>query len=311
MKKKIAIVVGEPRSINSEIICKAWKRINNNLKNNILFIGSFNLLKTQAKKIDNKIKINKIIKFSDFSNNQINILDVYYDKKNNSKYVLDSLTLAHNLSIKKKIIGFINCPIDKKIFKEKIGVKEYLSNKNKLKKTSVMMIYNKNFSVVPITTHINVSKISKSLNQKLIIDKVTTLSGSYLELFKKQPKIAVLGLNPHNDEMRTDSEEIKIIMPSIKKLKDRKINVHGPFSTDSIFLTNNYKKYDVVVGMYHDQVLGPFKALFGLDAINITLGLKYFRSSPDHGTAKELIGKNLASPISLINAINFANKFKC
>ena len=117
-----------------------------------------------------------------------------------------------------------------------------------------------------------------------------------------------MGLNPHNGELRKNSEEKKKIIPAILKLKKLKISIFGPLVTDTIFM--NGKDYDVIVGMYHDQVLTPFKTLFKFDAINITLGLKYFRASPDHGTAISLIGKNKANYFSLLNSINFLNSFK-
>ena len=115
-------------------------------------------------------------------------------------------------------------------------------------------------------------------------------------------------MNPHNSEFRKNSIEQKIIIPTIKKLKNKGINIKGPFSADTIFI-NEYKKYDVVVGMYHDQVLSPFKALFKFDAINITLGLKYLRVSPDHGVAHDLINKRKANPTSLLKCIKFISKF--
>ena len=100
----------------------------------------------------------------------------------------------------------------------------------------------------------------------------------------------MLGLNPHNAELRKYSEEKKIIIPSIFKLKKKGIKINGPLVSDTIFI-NEYKKYDIIIGMFHDQVLAPFKTLFKFDAINITLGLKYLRVSPDHGIAKNLIKK--------------------
>ena len=100
----------------------------------------------------------------------------------------------------------------------------------------------------------------------------------------------MLGLNPHNGELRSGSEEKKIIVPAISKLKNLGLNIKGPFAADTLFMSE-YKKYDIIVGMFHDQVLTPFKTLFGFDAINITLGLKYLRVSPDHGTATNIIGK--------------------
>ena len=118
----------------------------------------------------------------------------------------------------------------------------------------------------------------------------------------------MLGLNPHNSENHKKSIEKKLIEPTILKLQKKRINILGPFSADTLFIKSNLKKFDIVVGMYHDQVLSPFKAICGFNGINITLGLKYIRVSPDHGTGKDLIGKNKANPLSLINSIKFLNK---
>ena len=118
----------------------------------------------------------------------------------------------------------------------------------------------------------------------------------------------MLGLNPHNSELRKSSEEIKIIIPAIKELKRKNVKIYGPLVPDTTFI-KDFKKYDIILGMYHDQVLTPFKTIFKFDAINVTLGLKYLRVSPDHGTAINLIGKNKANPISLLKCINFINKF--
>ena len=115
-----------------------------------------------------------------------------------------------------------------------------------------------------------------------------------------------MGLNPHNAELKKNSEEYKIIIPAIKKAFKKGYKVTGPLVADTVFI-KEYKNYDLLVGMYHDQVLSPFKALFNFDAINVTLGLKYLRVSPDHGTAANLIGKKKANPTSLINCVNFLN----
>ena len=126
--------------------------------------------------------------------------------------------------------------------------------------------------------------------------------------FKKKPKIGILGLNPHNAEMRKNSEEVKTIIPTILKIKKSGIKISGPLVSDTLFI-KDYNKYDVIVGMYHDQVITPFKTLFKFDAINITLGLKYLRISPDHGTAVNIMRKKKADPKSLISCINFIDKF--
>tara|TARA_X000001036_G_scaffold20167_1_gene16913 strand:- start:152 stop:859 length:708 start_codon:yes stop_codon:yes gene_type:complete len=232
--------------------------------------------------------------------------------KNSSKYIFECFHLAHNLALNKEIKGLINCPIDKKLLlkSKKIGVTEFLASKCKINNGSeVMLIHNKKLSVVPLTTHINIKNVSKKINVNLIMKKMITLKKDFKKLYKKDPKIAVLGLNPHNAELIKQSEEIKIINPAISKLKKKGFKIKGPFSADTLFI-NNYKKFDVIVGMYHDQVLAPFKSLFHFDAINITLGLNYLRVSPDHGPAKDIINKNKANHVSLLNCVKFVNNLK-
>mgnify|MGYP006095861073 CR=1 FL=1 len=312
MTKLLAIVAGEPNSINSEIIVKTYKKIK--IKN-IFIIGNFLLLKQQISKIGLRIKISKINTFKELNlKNGLNVIDVPFKFKtpfesnniNIRDYVLNSLHIAHALASTKKIKGFINTPINKKIFNNKyLGVTEYLAKISNLRNKEVMMIYNKKLSVVPLTTHIELNKVTNKIKFNLIKKKILILNKSYFKIFKRKPKIAILGLNPHNSENRVNSVENKIINPVVDKLRKLNIDIKGPFPADTIF--NNQKKlnYNVIVGMYHDQVLAPFKALYGYDAINITLGLNYLRISPDHGTAQDIIGLNKASPQSLISAINF------
>ena len=319
MKNLIAIVVGEPNSINSEIIAKAWKKITIKQKRNIFLIGNAELLEKQLKKLKIHLPLIKVETFSEIKNEQkLRILNVELkfnnpfdvSKVNSSKFVLKCLNLAHDLSYNKKIYGFINCPIDKlNTFKsQKIGVTEYLSKKNKLQNNETMMIYNEKFSVVPITTHIRVKNISKILSKQLIKKKLLKLKKNYKKIFKTNPFIGVLGLNPHNDEFRYNSEEKKIIIPMIKYFKKKGFNITGPIPSDTAFVLQKYDKYDVLVGMYHDQVLQTFKTLFEYNAINITLGLKYLRLSPDHGTAQDIMSLGKANSTSLISCINFISE---
>jgi 4-hydroxy-L-threonine phosphate dehydrogenase PdxA len=316
MKNLIAIIAGEPNSINSELIAKTWKKIKK--KKNIFIIGNFSLLKAQLIRLKLKIPLTKINRFEDFKEESgLFVIDVPLKFKglfnvslaNSRRHILECFEIAHNLAFKKKIIGFINAPINKKIFRNKyLGVTEYLSKLNKSKDKEVMLIYNYKLSVVPLTTHIEIKNITSKINLELIERKIITLNKFYFKIFKKKPKIAILGLNPHNSENKVHSIENKIIKPAIFRLKKFKINISGPFPADTAFNKKNLNNYNVIVGMYHDQVLAPFKALHAYDAVNITLGLKYLRLSPDHGTAEDIIGLNMGNPQSLINAINFLNK---
>ena len=320
MKKIILIIAGDPNSINSELIFKSWKSLKQKTRKNIILIGNYDLILKQKRKLKFNINLFKISDIDDYKRvNSLNILDIPLRFKNcfkvpikeASKYVVSCLNYAHNLCKSRKINSFINCPIDKNLIKKKdiYGVTEFLGRKHSSKKTTeVMFLHNKKLSVVPITTHIKIKEVAKSIKEKLIIKKIRTLIIYYKKLFNIKPKIAVLGLNPHNCEFEKDSEEVKYIIPAIKKLKLNNY-INGPMVADNFF-KNDYKKYDVVVGMYHDQVLIPFKNFFKFDAINITLGLKYIRISPDHGTAKDIIFKKRGNPKSLIECIKFLDKLK-
>ena len=316
MSKKIIIVGGDPNSVNSEIIFKTWKHLNDDIKKTTYIISNFKLIDKQFKKLKYKCNLVKIRNIDhDVTTTKLKIIDVplYFKNpfnvsfKESSRFVLKCLDLAHRLAINKKVKGIINCAINKNLIKisKKIGVTEYLASKCQIKDSSeVMMIFNKKLSVVPITTHINIRDISKKITKKLIIKKIISLNKNYKQIFSYKPKIAILGLNPHNAEFSKNSEERLKIIPAIKALKKNKINIIGPEVSDTIFV-NKYKKYNVIVGMYHDQVLSPFKTLFNFDAINITLGLSYLRLSPDHGPASDIIGKNKADSISLTNCVQF------
>ena len=121
-----------------------------------------------------------------------------------------------------------------------------------------MLIRNKKLSVIPITTHIGVKQISRKISLIKIINKVKTAEFWFKYHFNRKPKIGILGLNPHNAELRKGSEENKIIIPAIKKLKILKIKIKGPLVADTLFI-NDYKNFDIIIGMYHDQILAPFK----------------------------------------------------
>ena len=319
MKNKIIIISGEPVSINPEIIYKSWKKINKKLKKNIYFISNYKLLVDQFKFLKYKIKVKKVENIDQNENDDfLKVIDIDLNYKNSSslkqsnvdKFINQSLDLAHALALKKNVKGIINCPINKTHLNKKFyGATEYFASRCSIKNNSeVMLIKSSKLAVSPITTHVDVKYISKRLKPRLIFNKVKTINAWFKKVLKKKPKIALLGLNPHNSELKKNSEENKIIIPTLKKLKNLGITISGPFSADTLFV-NSYKNYDVIVGMFHDQILAPFKTLYKFNAINITLGLKYLRVSPDHGTALDIIGKNKANPQSLIECIHFINKY--
>ena len=173
-----------------------------------------------------------------------------------------------------------------------------------------MLIYNKKISVSPLTTHLPIKRVAKNITKIKIIKNVKIINNFYLKNLNSKPKIAILGLNPHCETTDKISEEKKEIIPAINNLQRNGIFVNGPFSTDTFFIKKNLDKYDVVVGMYHDQVLTPLKTIFNFNAINITIGLPFIRVSPDHGPNSEMYGKNQSDPASIFCAMEFFNKIK-
>ncbi len=318
MKKKIILVCGDPNSINSEIIFKAWKKINESTKKRIYLIGSYNLLLKQFKRLNYSIKCTLVKNiYEEVNSSKLKIININLkfsnpfniNNKISSRFVKKSLNLAHKIALDKNVVGIINCAISKSLLSKKgIGVTEYLSKKCNLKEDSeIMLIHNKNLSVLPLTTHINLKNVAAKISKALIFKKIKAARNWYIKIFKKDPYFGILGLNPHNGELRNDSEESKIIIPAIKRIRKIGIKVNGPLVSDTVFISE-FKNYDIIVGMYHDQVLTPFKTLHKFDAINVTIGLKYFRASPDHGTALNLIRKKQANALSLIKCFNFIDK---
>jgi 4-hydroxythreonine-4-phosphate dehydrogenase len=314
----ILIVSGEPNSVFLELFFKVLKK--DKIKNPIILISSKKLLTLQMQKLEfkKKIKLLQVSKLKSYKldNKTINLINVKYNpgkafekiSKKSNIFIKNSFDLAFQIIKKNNIHKFINGPISKKQFlKNKfLGITEYISEKFQANNTC-MLIYNETLSVCPITTHLPLKLVSKKINKKIISKNISLVNNFYEKKFNIKPRIAILGLNPHCESVHKYNEDEKIIKPTIKYLKNR-YNVSGPYPADTIFLKNNRKKFDVIIGMYHDQVLAPLKTLFEYDAINITLGLPFIRVSPDHGPNETMLGKNLSNPLSLSRAIKFLDK---
>ena len=314
--KPILIVAGEPNSIFLEIFFKCIRK--NYFKSPLIIIVSKTLLIKQMKFLGFNFKINLInenySQINKLDNKKINIINVDYKFKKpfekisnkSNDYITKSFELALRMIKKNKSLNLINGPISKKSFLNSkfLGITEYLAKKTQ-RKNVVMLIYNKKLSVSPITTHLPLKDVHKQITTLKIINHIKMIKNFYKKKFKKNPNIAITGLNPHCESNYKSSEEDSLIKPAIKKLTKDKYKVSGPFAADTIFIKEQSKKYDIIVGMYHDQVLTPAKTLFGFDAINITLGLPFVRISPDHGPNSSMLGKNLSNPISLVKALKF------
>jgi 4-hydroxythreonine-4-phosphate dehydrogenase len=318
-KEPIIIVAGEPNSIFLEIFFKSLKT--NTYKSPLIIIVSKNLLQKQMRKLNFNFKINDINKnlkdFSKLNNNQINLINVDYNFKKcfekitskSNKYINETFKTALDFIKQNNLSKFINGPVSKKSFLKgkTLGITEYLAKKKKINEVA-MLIFNKNLSVSPLTTHLALKDVYRKITKQKIYKQVNLINSFYIREFNKLPRIAITGLNPHCESNFQNSEEDRIIIPAIKRLRIKNAKISGPFPADTIFTKSLLKKYDVIIGMYHDQVLSPMKALFGFDAINITLGLPFTRISPDHGPNYSMLGKNLSSPKSLIQALKFLDK---
>ena len=313
----IIIAAGEPNSIFLEIFFKSIEK--KKFKSPLIIISSKKLLLEQMKKLGFNYEINTIDKnfkeFKRLNNKKINLINVNYEfnkcfdkiSDNSNNYINETFNIALYILNKNKFSKFINGPISKKHFLKgkNLGITEYLAEKTKKKNKVAMLIFNKKLSISPITTHLALKDVHKHISKQKIYTHIKLITEFYKKNFKKNPKIAITGLNPHCESNFRNCEESAIIIPAIKNLKKKKFNIEGPFPADTIFMKNNLKKFDIIVGMYHDQVLTPMKALFGFDAINITLGLPFVRVSPDHGPNSSMLGKNLSDPKSLIEALKF------
>ncbi len=319
--KPILLIAGEPNSIFLEIFFKLYK--NKKYKSPLILIGSLNLLKLQMNKLRFKKKIRILniesLPNSKLNNKTINLININYKthkafekpSKKSNKYIENCFKVATKLINSKYSNKLINGPIIKENFLNKkfLGITEYISSNFNTKKTA-MLIFNKKLSVCPVTTHLPINMVSKKINKKLIIEKVNIIDKFYKNKIGFKPKIAVTGLNPHCESINKDNEDVKIIRPAIKNLKEKGFKISGPYSADTIFLKKNRSKFNVILGMYHDQVLTPFKTLFEYDAINITVGLPFIRVSPDHGPNVSMLGKNKSNPLSLLKALTFLDNLK-
>jgi len=241
----------------------------------------------------------------------LNFINIDYI--NEKDYLKKSFDKAFKILSVNKAQGLINLPLNKKKFlgNDFPGITEFISKTFNTSGKETMLLYNEEFSVSPITTHIKLKEVSNSINQKKILNNINNINNFYKKIIGiKKPKIALLGLNPHcGIDFFKKTEEEEIIKPAIKKIRKKNLNVIGPISADTAFFNVKNKKINSIIGLYHDQVLPTFKFAHNFNAINITLGIPFLRISPDHGTAIDLIGSNKVDPGSFLYALNFFEKY--
>ena len=313
----IAISMGEPGGINSEIILQTAKLTK---LPKFFLVSDPNWVKECIDNLNIRIRLNIIENLYDCKKNCINVLPIKkkvrfgYKKsfKSNVPATIESLNTTIKLAIEKKVSGIVTLPIIKETllnngFKYP-GHTEYLGKISG--KRPLMIMLNKNIKVATLTTHIPIANVPKKITSEALNDTIIILNKSLKKDFGiKNPKITISSLNPHNGENgEIGKEEVNIIIPIVNKLKRKGLNVIGPKPADTMFHKEQLKKDDAKLCMYHDQALIPIKSLDFYGSINFTAGLPFVRTSPDHGSAFDIAGEKKANNLSLINSIKYAYK---
>ena len=306
--KPILIVPGEKKSIFFEIFFKSVK--SKKIICPLVLICSKKILSEEIKRYKFKQKIELISFNNSFEKKLLNkkIYLINISNQESKNYVKKCFHLAFKIIKSGLSNKLLNGPINKsKTLKKKyLGITEYVA-KNFKQKNFAMLIYNKKLSVCPITTHLPLKYVSKKITKKLLKEKIIIVNNFFEKFLSFKPRIGIVGLNPHCESVLKYNEDMQIILPVVNSLK-KKFFLKGPIPSDTIFLKDNRKNFDVIIGMYHDQVLTPIKTLFEYDAINITIGLPFLRVTPDHGPNETMVGKNISNPKSLMKAISFLDR---
>jgi len=224
------------------------------------------------------------------------------------KYAYISLQRATDDLLAGAIDGLVTAPINKdNIQNDEFsfpGHTEYLQHRDN-KQESLMFLVSDTLRVGVVTGHIPISKVAESITAEKIVNKLKLMNDSlHNDFWIRKPKIAVLGLNPHaSDNGLIGSEEKEVIIPAIEEARNNSVLAFGPYSADGFFANGTYLQFDAVLAMYHDQGLIPFKQIAFESGVNYTAGLSFVRTSPDHGTAYDIAGKNSASEVSFREAL--------
>ena len=320
MKPLIGITMGDPAGVGPELIVKLLKNKSFDFSKFIIF-GSSKVLDYELRKYNVRIPIKNFSTIGSVDTSEEFILN-FEPKKfdfnfeigkinpNCGKLAYDAILNAIEFANRGLIKAIVTGPINKESLKlasvELIGHTEILSKKSKSNDVFMLMV-NDELKVILCTIHVPLLKAVLSLDEKLILKTIIAANKACYNFGIKSPKIGVAGLNPHAGENGTMGDEEQIfIKPAIQEAINLGLNVSGPISPDIIFSMAREKKFDIVVSLYHDQGLIPFKYLGIGNGVNITTGLPFVRTSPDHGTAFDIAGKNKASPKSFMKAIKTA-----
>ena len=312
----IVVTSGDPSGIGPEIVQKAWICLKKYPLNEFFWIGDplhlpdSNIPWQQIEHPDQASKV-----FGDalpiLIHKFAHPIKVGQHQPENAADVIEVIKKAVGLVKTNKAKALCTSPINKNVLMSGAnfpytGHTEFLANLDAIN-NPVMMLACSKLKVVPVTTHLPLKDVPSQISKKLLTETIKITNAAMKEKFGiSEPILAISGLNPHAGENgQLGDEEEKIIIPVIRDLEG-KINIIGPLSADTMFHPDARAKYDVAIAMYHDQALVPLKTIGFDEGVNITLGLSFIRTSPDHGTAFDLAGQNAANETSTVNAIKMA-----
>ena len=308
-KPIIGITLGDPAGIGPEVTAKSLKKREILSLANFVLIGDWSVYRRYCSRVPSNCTF--------FDLKRISTKDIHFGRPGarSAAASLAYLREAVRLLKQKKMTALVTAPVCKEAItalgRDFHGHTEFLAQAFGIKNFDMMFVTDTLRTVI-VTRHVAVKNLSKVLSREKVYRTIDMTDRSLKKYFRiKRPKIAVCGLNPHAGEGGTiGKEEITTIIPAVTQAKKARMRVSGPLSADTLFTPQNTKNYDAVVAMYHDQGLIPIKTLYFRKVVNLTLGLPFVRTSPAHGTAFDIAGKNKADPSSMIEAIRLAARLK-
>ena len=307
-KQRILITMGDPAGIGPEVTVKALSDPRISKLAHFQVVGDFFVIDKARKSLRTKSEISLL----DLANVRTTNFAFGIQKPAFGKAAMEYIDKALGILKNREAAALVTAPVNKSSirsagFKEFEGHTEYLAQMSGTKEFAMMFV-GKRLKITLVTRHIALRDVASAITIDSIC-RTIKLTHEHLKRYFgiENPRIAVVGLNPHaSDNGLFGDEEERVIIPAIRKASIGIKNIYGPFPADAVFYETLKGKFDAVVAMYHDQALAPFKTLYFNDGVNLTLGLPFVRTSPDHGTAFDIAGKGIADPTSMKEAIKLA-----
>jgi 4-hydroxythreonine-4-phosphate dehydrogenase len=313
-KPKIAITMGEPAGVGPELLLKAVEEVKEFCTP--VIVGSASFLFERAEREGRKLdlSVTEEERLNEFGGCIIDVcklgrIDPGKATEESARAALSFIDKAVELACKARVDAVVTSPVCKHTI-DRLGVKflghtDYIAERLNVKDYR-MVFFTQRVAVALTTVHVPLRNVPSLITEERVFVTIKMLHAALSRIHKRECKIAVSGLNPHAGEEGLFGNEEERIKDAIKRAKDEEMNVEGPFPPDTLFHILEKEGFDAAVCMYHDQALMPVKLLFFDEAVNLTLGLPFVRTSPAHGVAFDIAGKGVASPRSLLNAIRCA-----